>query len=210
MLRAVHRKTAELLFKKSLNSTQWINHFPNYTELTRKDKFAINWRKYMASTSESVQGVPNTYLLPEEYSLFKSQSDSSSDKLWIVKPGDKARGIGIFIIDSPNKLPKYLTDKYNECKETEQIPSWSKGSFVISEYISNPWLINSKKFDLRIYVLVTKFNPNLNAYIYRDGFARFCTENYTLNSNEINNTFVHLTNVAMNQLNVCFCCFILY
>jgi tubulin polyglutamylase TTLL1 len=83
----------------------------------------------------------------------------------------------------------------------EQLPTWSKGSFVISEYINNPWLINSKKFDLRIYVLVTKFNP-LCAYIYQDGFARFCTENYTLDSREISNTFVHLTNVSMNQLNV--------
>jgi tubulin polyglutamylase TTLL1 len=158
----------------------------------------VNWRNY--SKSASSKGVPTTYLLPDEYSTFKTHHENSPNKLWIVKPGDKARGIGIFIIDSLLKIPNYLRD--GTCTNNEQLPSWSKGTFVISEYISNPWLINSKKFDLRIYVLVTHIHPDLNVYIYKQGFARFCTENYSLDPSSLKNTFVHLTNVAMNQLNV--------
>ena len=45
---------------------------------------------------------------------------------------------------------------------------------LASKYISNPHLINGLKYDLRVYVLVTSFNP-LKIYIYNDGLVRFAT-----------------------------------
>ena len=61
-------------------------------------------------------------------------------------------------------------------------------------------LIGGRKFDLRIYVLVTNYRP-LKVYLYDLGFARFCVEKYSNDSNERENMFIHLTNYALNKDN---------
>ena len=48
---------------------------------------------------------------------------------------------------------------------------------IISRYIDRPHLINKKKYDLRIYVLIVSFCP-LRIYLYNNGLVRFATENY--------------------------------
>ncbi len=57
-------------------------------------------------------------------------------------------------------------------------------------------LIGGKKFDLRIYVLVTNYKP-LRVYLYELGFCRFCVEKYNNDLDCRENMFVHLTNVAI-------------
>ncbi len=69
---------------------------------------------------------------------------------------------------------------------------------MVSEYISNPLLINGLKFDLRIYVAITSVNP-LIIYVYEDGLTRFATEKYS--NEDVSNVFVHLTNYSINKFN---------
>jgi len=47
-------------------------------------------------------------------------------------------------------------------------------------------------------VLVTSFRP-LKAYIYKMGFCRFCTVRYNQSTNDLDNLFVHLTNVSIQK-----------
>lgn len=72
---------------------------------------------------------------------------------------------------------------------------------VVQTYVANPYLIDGKKFDMRIYVLVTSVEP-LRAYMCRDGLARFCTEQYeppTKKSASSEDLCAHLTNYSVNK-----------
>lgn len=40
--------------------------------------------------------------------------------------------------------------------------------YMVSKYVSKPHLINGLKYDLRIYILVTSFDP-LRIYFFKDG-----------------------------------------
>lgn len=62
----------------------------------------------------------------------------------------------------------------------------------------NPLLIEGYKFDLRIYVLVTSFNP-LEAFIYREGFARFSSKKFSTEPSDINDEKIHLTNSSIQR-----------
>ncbi|KPI89312.1 putative tubulin tyrosine ligase [Leptomonas seymouri] len=72
------------------------------------------------------------------------------------------------------------------------------GAYIVSRYISNPLLICGKKFDLRLYVLVTSYRP-LVAYLHEDGFARFCATRYNGDSLAQEDLGSHLTNVALQK-----------
>lgn len=58
--------------------------------------------------------------------------------------------------------------------------------------------MNGFKFDLRIYVTVTSFNP-LEAFIYREGFARLSTTPFSLDPESMANKFIHLTNYSIQK-----------
>ena len=70
--------------------------------------------------------------------------------------------------------------------------------FVISKYLHKPHLINGYKYDLRIYILVTSYDP-LVIYMYEDGLARFSTEKYSINPKTLKKRFIHLTNYSIQK-----------
>lgn len=155
-----------------------INHFPNHFELTRKDLMVKNVKRYLkvdkyyfptikvrvwikeVSKDPNLLGkspppqdfVPVTYLLPADYSLFVEEFRRNPNAMWIMKPTARSQGKGIFII---NKLAQIK--KWSMQSRWAQMPL--KEAYVISRYIEDPLLIGSKKFDLRLYVLVTSYRP---------------------------------------------------
>lgn len=131
--------------------------------------------------------LPMTYTLPGDYNLFAEEFRRNPALTWIMKPTDKARGIGIFLINKLSQVKRWSNNKsqnfsYANCRDT----------YVISKYIDNPLLIGSKKFDLRMYVLVTSWKP-LTVYKHEQGFARFCAVKYNLDADELANNFMHLS-----------------
>ncbi|XP_015449057.2 probable tubulin polyglutamylase TTLL1 isoform X5 [Pteropus alecto] len=192
-----------------LSDDQIVNHFPNHYELTRKDLMVKNIKRYrkelekegspLAEKDENgkylyLDFVPVTYMLPADYNLFVEEFRKNPSSTWIMKPCGKAQGKGIFLINKLSQIKKWSRDS----KTSSFVSQSTKEAYVISLYINNPLLIGGKKFDLRLYVLVSTYRP-LRCYMYKLGFCRFCTVKYTRSTSELDNMFVHLTNVAIQK-----------
>jgi tubulin polyglutamylase TTLL5 len=172
--------SAKLYLYEDLNVNQRINHFPNSFEITRKDKMCSNLMKMRAKHGMEHFGFfPETYVMPNEYNDFCLKYRHDKETKWIVKPSNSSQGRGIHILES------FIGLKTGE-------------SCVVSRFIHNPLLINDLKFDLRIYVLVTSFEP-LKIYVYDEGLARFASEKYS--SFCSSNKFSFLTNYSINKQN---------
>ena len=64
---------------------------------------------------------------------------------------------------------------------------------VVAKYIDNPLLVNGHKWDLRLYVSVTSYDP-LVIYLYEEGLVRFATVRYDSTGKNLWNPCMHLCN----------------
>ena len=128
--------------------------------------------------------MPLTFILPSEFENLKvfirDCPIGHSKDLWIVKPSNSHGGHGIKVVDDINSLP-------------------SNEATIVQKYISNPYLVNGHKFDLRLYVLITSLDP-LIVYMYGDGLVRFATQPYTNSPDKLGDTYIHLTNFEINKV----------
>jgi len=97
--------------------------------------------------------------------------------VWIMKPIGAAQGKGIFLFAKLSEISEWRTDYRYRGKQTpggdKSDPSQNGEAggggggggggkddveaYVVQRYISNPYLIGGKKFDMRIYCLVTRW-----------------------------------------------------
>ena len=148
-----------------LAQRQLINHFQNHFELTRKDLMVRNIKRYRRDVEKEgrpgeLAFLPTTYQLPADIGLLVeefrrsggSPSRSRDEQMWIIKPSSAAQGKGIVIINSLAQAKKWATKLASSqfARDT---------GYVCSKYIANPLLIGGRKFDLRIFVLVTSYQP---------------------------------------------------
>ncbi|XP_078516056.1 tubulin polyglutamylase TTLL5 isoform X4 [Lissotriton helveticus] len=164
---------------RSLLEFQKVNHFPRSYELTRKDRLYKNVHRMQQTYGfKNFHFLPQTFILPTEYQDF-CNAFAKDRGPWIVKPVASSRGRGVYLINSPSQIT-------------------SEDSILVSRYISHPLLIDDFKFDVRLYVLVTSYDP-LVIYLYEEGLARFATVRYDKAAKNIKNQFMHLTNYSVNK-----------
>lgn len=193
---------------------QKVNHYPENKHLTRKDCLKRCFDRYIrggGKLSQFFNICPKTFILPKEYTLFveffgkvdeenlqtaeleagskdivpnsggRTPGRRKVPNLWIMKPAGSSRGRGIQVVNDCCAV------HYGELT-------------IIQQYISDPYLIDGFKWDMRTYVTVTSFNP-LEAFIYKDGFARFTTVPFSTDVEDLDNKLVHLTNSSIQRHN---------
>ncbi|KAB0399282.1 hypothetical protein E2I00_003099 [Balaenoptera physalus] len=167
---------------RSIQEHQKLNHFPGSFQIGRKDRL---WRNLSRMQSrfgkKEFSFFPQSFILPQDAKLLRKAWESSSRQKWIVKPPASARGIGIQVIHKWSQLPK-------------------RRPLLVQRYLHKPYLISGSKFDLRIYVYVTSYDP-LRIYLFSDGLVRFASCKYSPSMKSLGNKFMHLTNYSVNKKN---------
>ncbi|KAL4510038.1 hypothetical protein ABPG72_010231 [Tetrahymena utriculariae] len=169
-----------LLFQK-------VNHFPFNKNLVRKDLLKKNFERITKLGQKAAQAfniLPLTFVLPKEYCNFSERFyeemlREGENNIWIMKPVGKSQGRGISLV---NDIAQVV---YAE-------------PVVVQKYMKDPLLLDGYKFDMRIYALITHMKP-LEAFVYKEGFARLSTEKYQLNAQTIKNNYIHLTNFSIQK-----------
>ncbi|KAG7190240.1 hypothetical protein KM043_006359 [Ampulex compressa] len=180
-----------------LDAYQKIPHFWNHYELTRKDYLHRNLKRYKKLLTKSrkvleaelCDAMPITFELPNDYNLFVEEYHKRPGATWIVKPACGSQGRGIFLFRRLKNLAEWKAKEF-----ASQQSELSAETFIVQKYVDDPYLLAGRKFDLRIYVLVTSFHP-LKVWLAREGFARLSGELFDLEN--IDDSRVHLTNMAI-------------
>jgi len=124
--------------------------------------------------------------------------------LWILKATGFNRGRGVSMFDSMEKLRnliKYYSGDSSTIAPKEDsvqgmLMSVKSRTFVIQKYIERPLLIYGRKFDIRVWVLVTH---EMKIYFFKEGYIRTSSAEYSLDSESIEKFNVHLTNNAVQK-----------
>lgn len=111
-----------------------------------------------------------------ERSLLEKELDREGGS-WIIKLSSGKRGLGIKVISNSSQIP-------------------SQQEYVAQKYIHDPFLVNGRKFHLRLYLVITNMQP-LHALLHKEGLVLFAASNYSLNQETLHDLSIHLTNAAI-------------
>jgi hypothetical protein len=71
--------------------------------------------------------------------------------------------------------------------------------WITQKYIEKPLIIIGKKFDMRVWILVTSVEP-MRIWMFMRPYLRFTSEDY--DPNQLKNKFMHLTNASISKYNL--------
>lgn len=105
--------------------------------------------------------MPETYVLYNSNDMKKFTIDYSPDQKYILKKNiQRKKGLKM-----TNKLDDIMSSK-------------SQGYKVVQKYLSDIFLINKRKINLRIYVVIKCINGNISAFIHPQGKCIYTNKDY--------------------------------
>jgi len=198
--------------KIHLDPHQHVNHFLNHYELTRKDLLVKNMKRMKRQCEKDGKPeeaskynvYPITFVVPPEYNMFVEEFKRHAGSTWIMKPVGRSQGAGIFLVNKLAQVQQWRPStnwkppKDNKDLEDDDNAKEGQELYVVQKYVDEPLLIGNKKFDMRLYVMVTSYQP-LTVYMHRGGFCRFSMSRYSGDKSDMTNLGQHLTNVAVQK-----------
>jgi tubulin polyglutamylase TTLL4 len=167
---------------KNINKYQHVNHFAGSWCVGRKDSMWRNVIRNRRLYGKFFDIAPMTYIFPEDYKRWNIDREMGNFKnMYIMKPAASSCGRGIRVIGKKQQVK-------------------NRSGYLVSKYVSKPHLIRGYKYDLRIYVLVTSYEP-LKIYLFKEGLVRLATVPYTTSKSSLKQRYIHLTNFSVNKNN---------
>ena len=96
---------------------------------------------------------------------------------------------------SQNNINNKDNDKDGKIQDKNEKGDYQSDIIIIQKYIEKPFLYNGRKFDIRIWVLISH---KMDVYIFKEGHLKASSVNYNINNN---NSFIHLTNYSLQKYN---------
>ena len=119
------------------------------------------------------------------------KSHYTGKNLWVLKRINLNRGREIKVLRDLNSIISEIENSKNEKKYS---------CLIIQKYIENTLLYNNRKFDIRIWVLISYLSTNdkYEVYVFKEGHLKACSETFNINSDDL---YVHLTNYSVQKYN---------
>ncbi|XP_035697819.1 protein polyglycylase TTLL10-like [Branchiostoma floridae] len=181
---------------------QLVNRIPNNAILTTKIGLLNSLREYERVMAKVKKGRYCRHLkmgdfFPESFRLdvrddreafFNTYQEGET---WICKPTGMNRGRGIFFISSQEEVTalQERLEMMTQNRQRARLPFKGPMARIIQRYVNKPLLLDGKKFDIRVYMLIACTNPYV--VMYHPGYVRLCVQDY---SAEDLNVTAHLTN----------------
>lgn len=166
---------------QSLRNAAWVGRLFGADSAT--DKGTNEELGFLARALDPVtfsECVPETWVLPQCASMLQGAMAASPLQPFILKPRNSSEGNGIRLLLNFEDVGNVV-------------------DAVVQRYVAAPLLLGGLKFDLRMYVLVKQLQP-LELWLFREGLARFCTEEYQAPTRKNRHQVTaHLTNYSLNK-----------
>ena len=183
-------------YRKPVHCFQKVNHFSgSHRNLGCKSGMARNLERLAAAhPGQDTDFAPQTWRVPEDIEALEDVlHEAREDELFIMKPSRGSCGRGVRVV-RPNDLA--LTRLLQQA--TERIPGARSPLYVVQRYLHDPLLVANRKFDFRLYVCVTSYDP-LVVYVHDHGLVRFAAKAYDSTTSDITDNYSHLTNFSIGR-----------
>ena len=170
---------------ETLGPTQRVNKIPNMHFLCFKSTLFGELNRMRSLFPDHFEFYPHTYVLPDDLpGIVREHSfvcgRTATAPTWVIKPRNGCCGRGIHFVQTIQEI------------EAVRYPA-------VAQLLVDPLLLNGKKFDFRFFLLISSLEP-FTAFIYREGIARFCTQDYVVPTKQcLDRPYAMLTNTAINK-----------